>query len=193
MPRPTTLFWVLVLLGLGPLFFRLPSNWEHPDQAFVAWDRRIIRIRLAEFSAIVVYLLDVYLVGWSFPLTPWPHTTPLAGLAVTLLGVIIAAWSKIRLGANFSTTLGVRREHQLITTGPYRLVRHPIYTGLLLVILGGALVYNTGAALVLLVLPFYGFFYWQSVVEEKLLAGHFGEAYTRYRATTGRLLPRLLR
>jgi protein-S-isoprenylcysteine O-methyltransferase Ste14 len=68
-----------------------------------------------------------------------------------------------------------------------------MYTGLLLVLLGGALVYNSGAVALLLLAPFCGLFYCHSVIEERLLTAHLGDAYSQYRAATGRLFPRLLR
>ena len=193
MLRPATLFWGMVLLVLVPAFAWRPGRVMHPDKAFVAWSRQIIAIRLSEFAVIFLYIGNVYGWRWDFSLTSVPNVAAWAGLVVALAGVVLTLWSKVRLGAYFSTTLGVKKDHQLITSGPYARIRHPIYTGLLLVIVGGALVYNSGAALILLAVPFSAFFYWQSVVEEKLLVDHFGEAYSRYREATGRLFPRLLR
>ncbi len=193
MPRPTTLFWAIVLIGVVPFYVRLPERRWRPDEVFAAWDRAIIRIRAAEWAAILVYLATVYVWPWNFPLTPYPRAAPVAGLILTAGGAFLSTWSKVRLGAWFSTTLGVKRDHQLIDTGPYALARHPIYTGLALVLLGGTLVYNRGPALLFLFLPFCAFFYWQSVVEERLLVNHFGDAYRRYRERIGRLLPRILR
>jgi protein-S-isoprenylcysteine O-methyltransferase Ste14 len=186
-----TIFWVVVLANLIPLFAPRWFRYTPPKEAFVAWDRSVVWIRVSEIAVIAVYVADVYFWRWTFPLTPWPRAVAITGLLVTLPGVALTIWSKVCLGNFFSTTLGIKRDHQLLTTGPYRFVRHPMYSGLLLVILGGALVYNSGAAVVLLLVPFAGFFYWQSAIEEKLFAAHFGEAHARYRAATGRLLPRL--
>src|SRR5712692_728430 len=193
MPRPTTLFWAIVLIGVVPFYVRLPERRWRPDEVFAAWDRAIIRIRAAEWAAILVYLATVYIWPWNFPLTPWSRAAAVAGLILTAGGAFLSTWSKVRLGVWFSTTLGVKRDHQLIDTGPYALVRHPIYTSLDLVLLGGTLVYNRGPALLLLFLPFCAFFYWQSVVEQRLLLNPFGDAYRRYRDRTGRLLPQILR
>ncbi len=191
--RATTLFWIMVGAGLLPFFLRIPTRIERPSRAFAAWNRSIILIRAAEFATIFLYLAADYLWHWSFPLTQ--HLVPAAagGLVITLAGVALASWSRIELGQYFSTTLGVKKEHQLITTGPYRWIRHPIYTGLLLLLLGAALVHNSGSTLLMLFVPFCIFFYWQSVLEERLLENHLGDAYRRYRDRTGRLLPRILR
>jgi protein-S-isoprenylcysteine O-methyltransferase Ste14 len=192
MPHAGTLFWVIVLAGLLPAF---APRWFHHvplDEAFVAWDRQVVWIRLSEVATILLYIADVYVWRWTFPLTPWPGGATVAGLALALAGVILTVWTRRCLGAFFSTTLGVKRDHQVIKTGPYRWVRHPMYSSLLLVILGGALVYNSGAVVVLLALPFTTFFYWQSAVEERLLVKRLGEAYLQYRASTGRLVPRVV-
>ena len=186
-------FWIIVLVGLVPLFVFRYRSLTLPDKAFVAWDRNVIWVRLVEWADIFLYLAVVYHWDWDFPLTRYPRAAAAAGLFVTLPGVAVTAWSKIALGEWFSTTLGVKPGHQVITRGPYRFVRHPMYSGLLLVLLGGALVYNSGAVLVLLFAPFCAMFYWQSIIEERLLAAHLGEGYSQYRAATGRLLPRLLR
>ncbi len=182
-----TAFWIITLTGLSPLYLRLfDSGHRRP---FVARSRWVIVIRLAEFATVFLFLAAIFGRHWDFPLTRFSAAAAAAGLILAASGAFLTSWAKIRLGAQFSITLGVKQGHQLISTGPYAWVRHPIYTGLLLVLLGGALVYNSGAVLVLLAAPFYCFFYWQSTVEEKLLVAHFGDEYRRYRTHTGRLLP----
>ena len=192
MVRPTTLFWCMVLIGVLPFFPRLGAKWAPPDEAFVAWSRRVILIRLLELATVLGYVAKMYLWPWDFTLSGSPQTAAAAARALAVTGLLVTGWSKIILRSNFSTTLGIKKDHQLITAGPYVRVRHPLYTGILLVFLGGALVFNSGAVLVLLAAPFTLFFYWQSAVEEKLLQDHFGEAYRRYRPRTGRFLPRLM-
>ncbi|MBI3693785.1 MAG: isoprenylcysteine carboxylmethyltransferase family protein [Acidobacteria bacterium] len=197
----TTLFWVVVLGSLLPCFLRRPET--NPSKTFAAWDRRVVVIRLAawdrrvvvirlaEFVVIVLFLGTVYLWHWSFPITRFEREAAAAGWVLTMVGLVFIVWSRIELGRFFSITLGVKRDHQVITGGPYCWVRHPMYTGFLALLAGGALVHNSGTALLFLAAPFWGFFYWQSVVEEKLLVDQLGEAYLRYRARTGCLLPRL--
>jgi protein-S-isoprenylcysteine O-methyltransferase Ste14 len=186
-----TLFWVIVLTILSPLYLRMfLSRNQRP---FLARSRWIILIRLAEFSDVFLFLAAAYRWGWNFALTPAPRAAAAVGLILGAAGAGLATWSKFRLGAFFSTSLGVKEGHEVITTGPYAWVRHPMYTGLLLVMLGGALVYNSGLALAMLLLPFCVFFFWQSALEEKLLLIQLGESYRRYRQSTGRFLPRLAR
>ena len=69
------------------------------------------------------------------------------GIAVTAAGLLFAVWARVHLGGNWSGTVTVKFDHQLVRTGPYRLVRHPIYSGLVLAMLGTALTAARSAAL----------------------------------------------
>jgi protein-S-isoprenylcysteine O-methyltransferase Ste14 len=180
------LFWCATLAGLA--HFAASSLGRPGSPAYAARCRQALAIRLTETLTVLLYLAVVPLAGWDFAFSPLPAAI---GLALAVAGVALCVWAKVHLKTNFTVTLGIKQDHALITSGPYALVRHPIYTGFLLQILGGALLYDSGATLLLLFLPFLAFFYWQSVAEEKLLVDRFGDAYHRYRLTTGRLLPRL--
>ncbi len=182
-----TLFWMVVLGVLGAFFAR------RPVKTLGAWEPRVIRIRLAETGTVLFYAAAVYLLDWNFPLTKASQVAAAAGWVLTLAGLALAAWSRATLGRCFSVSLGVKQDHDLVRSGPYAWMRHPMYTGLLALGLGGALVHNSGLAVALLVAPFGGFFYWQTRVEEPLLVARLGDAYRQYQASTGRLLPRLMR
>lgn len=192
MVRPAALFWCIILIGLAPFYDTVRMFVSRRGKAFVARSPHERRIRLLEFTVILVYLAVAFVWKWDFALSRFPKVAAWAGLLATLVGCVLASWSKIHLRRYFSLILGVQGNHQLITDGPYGRVRHPVYTGLLLALVGAALVHNSGATLVLLALPFSAFFYWQSEEEEKLFLEHFGEEYRCYRARTGRFLPRLI-
>jgi protein-S-isoprenylcysteine O-methyltransferase Ste14 len=183
------LFWCATLGGLA-WFFAGTVRGGNP-RTYAVRCRPAARIRAAETAAVLAYI-TVLLLGWDFPLTPWPERAAWAGLVLAIAGVALAVWSRRTLQTNFTVTLGIKSDHRLITEGPYRRVRHPIYTGFLMQFAGGALLYNSGVTLVLLALLFCLLFYWQSVEEEKLLEQRFGDAYRRYRMAAGRLLPRLI-
>jgi len=182
------LFWFVFLAGLG--YFLAGFLRRRGDYAIRC--RPVLRIRLAETVAVLFYFGVLLVAGWDFPFSPFPAATSWAGLVLTLAGVLLCSWAKVHLKSNLTVTLGIKRDHTLITTGPYARIRHPIYTAFLLQFLGAALVFDSGATLLLLFLPFVAFFYWQSAAEEKLLVEHFGGQYRRYRVTTGRLAPKLL-
>ena len=80
----------------------------------------------------------------------------------------------------------------LVTTGPYRLVRHPIYLGLALLALGGALAFSNWAAVLIVVCGLVPTFAWRARAEETLLCRTFGETYALYRKHTKMIIPRVL-
>jgi protein-S-isoprenylcysteine O-methyltransferase Ste14 len=116
----------------------------------------------------------------------------LAGAVLALTGAVLAAWAKAHLGRLFSTQLGVQKDHQLITNGPYAIVRHPIYLGVIDFLIGSALFWNDIALLGVAAL-FVVWFTAQLRVEERFFANHFGEEWEEYRSRTGALFPRIRR
>ena len=112
------------------------------------------------------------------------------GLAIALvvLGLGFSVAARVWLGRNWSSMVTVKQEHELIRSGPYALVRHPIYTGLLLALAGSALMLGNWRALVGVVL-IGGALVRKLTIEERFMAEQFGEAYTRYRAQVAMLVP----
>jgi protein-S-isoprenylcysteine O-methyltransferase Ste14 len=128
---------------------------------------------------------------WRF-LPEHDAAVALAGGGLALTGAAFAAWAKMRLGRFFSPQLGVQQEHRLVTSGPYAVVRHPIYLGLIDFIIGSALFFNDIALLAVAVL-FIIYFRAQLGIEERMFERHFGEAWERYRSETPALFPRIIR
>jgi protein-S-isoprenylcysteine O-methyltransferase Ste14 len=120
----------------------------------------------------------------------WQRTllTGLLGDAMALAGLAVMLWARVTLGRNWSGGVVLKEDHELVTSGPYRFVRHPIYSGLLLLLLGwavwrGRTVGFVGLA-VLLVL-----FWIKARAEEQLMIQHFGDAYRSYKARVKALIP----
>lgn len=114
-----------------------------------------------------------------------------SGMVITAIGVAIAIWARLHLGENWSATVTVKAGHELIESGPYRTVRHPIYTGMLVAMAGSALALGQARALVALVVTAMGF-YFKARKEERYMLSEFGEKYQVYARRTGMLLPRFL-
>lgn len=112
----------------------------------------------------------------------------LAGLALTAAGLTFAAAARVRLGGNWSGTVTLKKDHELIQTGPYALVRHPIYSGLLTALAGTAIAIDRWRTLAALPLLIAGILY-KIGVEERFMRDQFGEAYARYRARVKALVP----
>jgi protein-S-isoprenylcysteine O-methyltransferase Ste14 len=112
------------------------------------------------------------------------------GAVMFASGLALAVWARIHLGRNWGTPMSEKAEPELVTHGPYRLVRHPIYSGLLLALLGTALVNNLIGLIIVAILGAY--FYYSASVEERNLTATFPTEYPAYRAGTKMLIPFLL-
>lgn len=114
----------------------------------------------------------------------WPGVMLIAG------GLGFSIWARQHLGRNWSGTVQVKQDHQLICTGPYRFVRHPIYTGILLAFLGNAIVVDQWSALLAVFIAF-GSFWRKLTIEERFMRETFGSVYGEYRGRTAALIPYL--
>jgi protein-S-isoprenylcysteine O-methyltransferase Ste14 len=146
------------------------------------------RPRLAGVSAVGVFLIAGVLRGGSLAVHSWI----LQGIGALLFacGIALAVWARLNLGRNWGMPMTQRAEPELVTSGPYRFVRHPIYSGLLTALLGTALVTNLLGLIVVAAMVAY--FYYSGTVEERNLAATFPEAYPEYRSRTKMLIPFLL-
>ncbi len=147
-------------------------------------------VGLAMMAYLIAYIVSPTAVAWSLvEVAPW-----LRGIGTSVAVLVVPPlvhWSQRSLGSNVTTTVITRDTHQLVTHGPYRLVRHPLYScGMLLygslALIAGSWVLAAGAAvgfaLALIRLP----------KEEAALLERFGEDYRRYRERTPRFIPRLI-
>jgi protein-S-isoprenylcysteine O-methyltransferase Ste14 len=146
------------------------------------------RIPLNGLSALSVVLLLRVFRGGSLAV----HSPVLGaiGAVVFASGIALAIWARVHLGKNWGMPMTRKAEPELVTSGPYRFVRHPIYSGLLAGVLGTALVTNLIGLLIVAVLG--GYFYYSASVEEKNLTAAFPTAYPAYRAGTKMLIPFVL-
>jgi protein-S-isoprenylcysteine O-methyltransferase Ste14 len=146
------------------------------------------RTRFPGVSAIAVILIAGALRGGSLAV----HSVILAATGTLLFacGIALAVWARVHLGRNWGMPMTQRAEPELVTSGPYRFVRHPIYTGLLTAMLGTALVNNLLGLIVVAALVV--FFYYSGTVEERNLVATFPKAYPEYKNRTKMLIPFLL-
>jgi protein-S-isoprenylcysteine O-methyltransferase Ste14 len=122
------------------------------------------------------------------PLSPWVVAL---GLAVLVGCSFFAVWARQHLGQNWSAIIAAKVDHELVRSGPYRLVRHPIYSGMLGMFLGTAIV--SGRIHALLALAIISVAYYRKIrIEEERLRSIFGAAYDDYRQTSWALIPGLL-
>jgi protein-S-isoprenylcysteine O-methyltransferase len=114
-----------------------------------------------------------------------------AGLIIMVAGQLLRWWSIATLGRLFTINVAIRSGHQLVDTGPYRYIRHPSYTAILLFCLGAGLCFSNVLSLGVLVIPTTAALFNRIRVEEDVLQSGLGDAYRNYMTRTWRLLPGL--
>ena len=174
---------------------------------FVVWMLAALRTKRsaqsADWGRRLTYGIPVVL-GFSLMFSdrwpaPWldrrvlPRTQELAiaAIALTLAGMALAVWARVHLGRNWSSAPSIKEQHQLIRSGPYRLVRHPIYTGLLIALAGTLLANGRVRGALTLVVVWLAFDI-KRRIEEDFMVQTFGPQYEDYRRSTGALFPRLV-
>ena len=136
-------------------------------------------------AAVIMIAAPIQGLGRFLPVSSLPMTV---GLGLEMAGLGLAIWARRHLGRNWSGEITIKDEHQLIKTGPYKYLRHPIYTGLLMMYAG--LTVATGEWLGIIGLVVAVVASWRKTrVEEATLGGAFGPEYDTYRTDTWAIVP----
>jgi protein-S-isoprenylcysteine O-methyltransferase Ste14 len=143
-------------------------------------------------TVVVAVLLNgsVRFIHWNRALLPRTIVTGILGDLLALAGLFIAIWARVILGGNWSARVTLKENHELVQRGPYRLVRHPIYSGLLLMVAGTAILAGQVSAFVALVICFCGF--WMKLRQEEALLTKHLLGYSEYMRRTKALVPFIL-
>lgn len=180
---------ILILLWWGiRVYFQMGQR--KTEKIIIKNDRRE-RIYIA-----LVYLGQIPFV--LYPLTPWidPYHIPMPdwvrwlGGLISLAGIAGFYWSHDALGKNWAIALEIKKEHALVTDGPYRFVRHPMYAAIYVIAIGLSLLSANWLMAVVFLLPFTLMYLVRVPSEEEMMLEHFGTAYRDYMKKTGRLIPR---
>ncbi len=138
-------------------------------------------------TLVLAIYVDFVLSGRRISLLPvWAYYL---GITFMLVGLALRQWAVAVLGRFFTLTVKVQSDHAIVETGPYKLMRHPSYTGLLLTLIGIALALQTWIGLLINVLVFAAVFGYRIYVEERALISALGEKYISYSKRTKRLIP----
>jgi protein-S-isoprenylcysteine O-methyltransferase Ste14 len=146
-------------------------------------------------STVLIGVVIVSAVSIALPKADWRslavHTTwaRVTGLVILLAATALAVWARVALGTMWSAAPTVKQEHQLRTTGPYAITRHPIYTGVLGMLLGSLLL--SGGRWVIAFPVYLVLLEMKIRVEEKLMLSEFPDEYPRYRQQVPQLIPGL--
>ena len=149
----------------------------------VAWSREL---RIRTLIAVLVLLL-IRVGAFHRGHVNANATRAAIGLVLFALGLSFAIWARVHIGRNWGTPMSQKDDPELVTSGPYRLVRHPIYTGIVLASLGTAVA--LGWAWLIAVALAGVYFIYSALVEERYLTEQFPDTYPAYKRSTKMLLP----
>ena len=186
--------FVAILIGFLPfgLYHRIRSNlsgekldrWQ--EGVFILFGLRLSG--LPWFIGGIVWMIDPKLMAWaSVPIPLWLRW---CGFILIALWGVLFVWTFQTLGKNLTDTVVTRKGHTLVTTGPYRYVRHPFYLAFFIAVIGGSLVTANWFLFLTSLLPF-AFIVARTRIEEDKLVERFGDQYRDYMERTGRFWPRL--
>jgi protein-S-isoprenylcysteine O-methyltransferase len=178
----------LVLGGVWLLTaFRLKPNVKETDSG-----SRLLELLILTCAAILMFTAIPRIALLDARYLPDSAATAVVGLGVAAFGAAIAIVARMYLGQNWSAAATIKQGHELVRRGPYRLVRHPIYTGMTVALVGTAVAFGQVRDLLALPLVLAGFWL-KAESEERLLLGAFGEHYMAYRRQVpGAILPYVL-
>jgi protein-S-isoprenylcysteine O-methyltransferase Ste14 len=179
--------WLALSMGavlLAACAIEIPLLWHYAARYGSVSQRRDPLITVATLAVVAALILMPSRVGSL----GFPTAFAYAGVFVAACGAALRGWAILYLGRWFATTLSVAEDHALVTTGPYRFVRHPAYTGAVLLFLGLALTFDSWVALVAAaaLIPAV---YLRVGQEERLLRAAFGAAFDQYARRTPRFAP----
>jgi protein-S-isoprenylcysteine O-methyltransferase Ste14 len=152
-----------------------------------------VAYRAVALAVFLVLAAAGRLLGVSAQTELWPDT-PAVGVAagcIVAAGLAFCVWARVALGGNWSAEVTFKEDHELIESGPYAFVRHPIYTGLLLMALGTATNYGRAIGFALFATTCAAV-WWKVHLEERIMDTHFPAAYADYRARVRAIIPFVL-
>ena len=149
---------------------------------------RFAAFRIVIFAVILVLVRGrVFQGSHTVVSNPWLQGI---GMAVFFAGLALAVWARVYLGRNWGMPMTQRAEPELVTAGPYRRVRHPIYSGILLAVIGTAIAVSVYWLVATALIGAY--FIYSATVEERFIASQFPGTYPEYKRSTKMLIPFIL-
>lgn len=182
--------WIIACWIIFVGYWILSAAFAKPTLQRQSW-LSMLAHRFPIWVGCVLLWYPVRLYPFNLHLTPNMEAARITGVVLCQLGLLVAVWSRWTLAGNWSANVTIKKEHELIKTGPYRFVRHPIYTGILMMCLGTA---AAGARLScwLGFLSFCFAFWIKMNQEESLMLQHFPDSYPAYRRSVKAIVPFLI-
>ncbi len=170
------LYWWIAARGV-----KRTERMEPPASSLVHVLPLLLAAWLLWAQRVPIEFLNERLFGW----TPWAFWV---GALLTAAGLAFSVWARAHIGRNWSGTVTIKQDHTLVCSGPYALVRHPIYTGLLLAFAGSALARGQWRGVFALLIAWAAL--WRKLqVEERWMRERFGEEYVAYQRRVPALVP----
>ncbi|MEK7200321.1 MAG: isoprenylcysteine carboxylmethyltransferase family protein, partial [Bacteroidota bacterium] len=151
------------------------------------------------FSVVLILLMSlvsvvVPIVDWAYFSSDWNSVSLLtiAGACMIIAGISFRAWAVHSLGKYFTATVQIKEDHRLIKTGPYRIVRHPSYTGAFMAIIAGGVILGSLTGFIISCIAMIIAYYVRIGIEEKELIARFGDDYLAYKRDTKMMIPYVL-
>jgi len=178
--------WIVFLL-----YWQIKAADTKATQRLEPAASRILRVIIFLIAIVLLSIPRIPLPWLYIQLWPQGYGPFWLGAAVTVAGLLFAVWAREHLGRNWSRSVTIKEGHELIATGPYAVVRHPIYTGVLTGLLGTAIALSQVRGLIVFDLFFFAF--WIKLhMEEEWMRTQFGETYAIYTRHTAALVPYIL-
>jgi protein-S-isoprenylcysteine O-methyltransferase Ste14 len=174
--------WLIFLL-----YWYISAFGQKPTAERKSW-LSSLPYRILYGVGIMLFAFPYFSKPWNRHLTPTPDLALASGAIICVLGLFVTLWARRTLAGNWSGEVTFKRGHELIKTGPYRFVRHPIYTGLLVMFLGTAV--DVGLLRCWVGLLVVGISFWIKLKqEEMLMLRHFPDTYPAYKKQVKALVP----
>jgi len=181
--------WINALWFVFGLYWLVSAFELKKTKQRESWRQRFVYM-LPLFAAFSLFRPRAHY-GWlGARFVPESDAVGWVGVALTAAGVTIAIWARWHLGTNWSGVVTLKEGHELIRSGPYRNIRHPIYTGILLAFLGSTVALGEVRGLLAVAIAWLSF-YTKARREESFLTQEFGDRFAEHRRHTGMFLPRL--
>ncbi|HEY7014516.1 MAG TPA: isoprenylcysteine carboxylmethyltransferase family protein [Streptosporangiaceae bacterium] len=148
---------------------------------------RFAGIRVGVILVVLLLLRVGVLKGHVATDNPWLQGV---GLAVFLLGLALAIWARVYLGRNWGMPMSQKVDPELVTAGPYRRIRHPIYSGIILAMIGTTIAVSLYWLVAVVLIGAY--FLYSAIVEERSMARLFPDSYPEYKRSTKMLIPYII-
>jgi protein-S-isoprenylcysteine O-methyltransferase Ste14 len=182
----------------------LASRWERPGRGtelriplrpppLIRWGSDLMQVAPLLYPLFVVFVPSWAYQGWLNWSSGIDAALQVVGLGVWALGIVVVLWAARAIGTYMAVS-GVTADHRLVTDGPYRYVRHPVYASIVAITVGSALVFRSYLLVGMAAASVAAGLWWASA-EERLLGSPqgLGDAYRTYASRTGRFLPRVRR